>query len=171
MKSFVLTMDPPGIEVRGDILLMFKYHFLPTTDDRMRATLAAIEKFLAVDTPHGMRYIKEQGIDRTCHFGWSLMYLTVLHEFPERRDYAITVFESVRKEVYLQYLIESRHLLTTTTTLLLQLIAIGDKYQSIYSEKFDPVTGEMWGNYPHISAIAGVIECAVLFSRKWTSVV
>jgi len=39
--------------------------------------------------------------------------------------------------------------------------------QRILSETLDPATGELWGNFPHSSAMVGIIHCAIELSRPW----
>ena len=40
----------------------------------------------------------------------------------------------------------------------------------LLSEDSDPTTGELWGNYPQTYSLVGLINCAVLLSRPWSSV-
>ncbi|HQS69729.1 MAG TPA: glycoside hydrolase family 15 protein, partial [Novosphingobium sp.] len=40
----------------------------------------------------------------------------------------------------------------------------------LLSEDIDPVTGELWGNFPQTYSLVGIINCAGLLSRPWTSV-
>ena len=34
----------------------------------------------------------------------------------------------------------------------------------------DPATGELWGNYPQTYSLVGMINCAALLSKPWSSV-
>ena len=40
----------------------------------------------------------------------------------------------------------------------------------LLSEDIDPQTGELWGNYPQTYSLVGMINCAVLLSKPWSSV-
>src|SRR3546814_2091503 len=39
----------------------------------------------------------------------------------------------------------------------------------LLSEDIDPITGELWGNYPQTYSLVGIINCAVLRSEEHTS--
>jgi GH15 family glucan-1,4-alpha-glucosidase len=40
----------------------------------------------------------------------------------------------------------------------------------LLSEDTDVETGELWGNYPQTYSLVGLINCAGLLSRPWSSV-
>jgi GH15 family glucan-1,4-alpha-glucosidase len=40
----------------------------------------------------------------------------------------------------------------------------------LLSEDIDPLSGELWGNYPQTYSLVGMINCAVLLSRPWSSI-
>ena len=40
----------------------------------------------------------------------------------------------------------------------------------LLSEDIDPQTGELWGNYPQTYSLVGMINCAVMLSKPWSSV-
>jgi GH15 family glucan-1,4-alpha-glucosidase len=40
----------------------------------------------------------------------------------------------------------------------------------LLSEDIDPQTCELWGNYPQTYSLVGLINCAVLLSKPWSSV-
>jgi GH15 family glucan-1,4-alpha-glucosidase len=40
----------------------------------------------------------------------------------------------------------------------------------LLSEDCDFNTGEAWGNYPQTYSLAGLINCAVLLSKPWSTV-
>ena len=40
----------------------------------------------------------------------------------------------------------------------------------LLSEDIDPQTNELWGNYPQTYSLVGLINCAVLLSRPWSTV-
>jgi GH15 family glucan-1,4-alpha-glucosidase len=37
----------------------------------------------------------------------------------------------------------------------------------LLSEDIDPVTGELWGNFPQTYSLVGIVNCAVRLSRPW----
>jgi GH15 family glucan-1,4-alpha-glucosidase len=40
----------------------------------------------------------------------------------------------------------------------------------LLSEDIDPETGELWGNYPQTYSLVGLVNCAVLLSKPWSSI-
>jgi GH15 family glucan-1,4-alpha-glucosidase len=38
----------------------------------------------------------------------------------------------------------------------------------LLSEDIDPISGELWGNYPQTYSLVGIINCAVLLSKPWS---
>jgi GH15 family glucan-1,4-alpha-glucosidase len=40
----------------------------------------------------------------------------------------------------------------------------------LLSEDIDLKDGRLWGNYPQTYSLVGLINCAALLSRPWTSV-
>ena len=40
----------------------------------------------------------------------------------------------------------------------------------LLSEDIDPVSGELWGNYPQTYSSVGLINCAVLLSKPWSAI-
>ena len=40
----------------------------------------------------------------------------------------------------------------------------------LLSEGIDPLSGELWGNYPQTYSLVGLINCACLLSKPWSSV-
>jgi GH15 family glucan-1,4-alpha-glucosidase len=40
----------------------------------------------------------------------------------------------------------------------------------LLSEDIDPTSGELWGNYPQTYSLVGLINCAGLLSKPWSSV-
>ncbi len=41
----------------------------------------------------------------------------------------------------------------------------------LLSEDIDPVTGELWGNFPQTYSMVGIIVSALRLSRQWEEVV
>ena len=40
----------------------------------------------------------------------------------------------------------------------------------LLSEDIDPTTGELWGNYPQTYSLVGMINCAAMLSKPWSSI-
>ncbi len=40
----------------------------------------------------------------------------------------------------------------------------------LLSEDIDPVSGELWGNFPQTYSLVGMINCAVLLSKPWNTI-
>jgi GH15 family glucan-1,4-alpha-glucosidase len=40
----------------------------------------------------------------------------------------------------------------------------------LLSEDIDPVTGELWGNFPQTYSMLGIINCAVRLSPRWDEI-
>jgi GH15 family glucan-1,4-alpha-glucosidase len=40
----------------------------------------------------------------------------------------------------------------------------------LLSEDIDPTSLELWGNYPQTYSLVGMINCAVLLSKPWSSI-
>jgi GH15 family glucan-1,4-alpha-glucosidase len=40
----------------------------------------------------------------------------------------------------------------------------------LLSEDIDPVSGELWGNFPQTYSLVGIINCAVLLSKPWSAI-
>jgi GH15 family glucan-1,4-alpha-glucosidase len=36
----------------------------------------------------------------------------------------------------------------------------------LLSEDLDPVTGELWGNFPQTYSMVGIVDCAIRLSRS-----
>lgn len=40
----------------------------------------------------------------------------------------------------------------------------------LLSEDIDPVSGELWGNYPQTYSLVGIVNCAVMLSKPCSAV-
>jgi len=40
----------------------------------------------------------------------------------------------------------------------------------LLSEDIDPQSGELWGNYPQTYSLVGMINCAAMLSKPWSSI-
>ena len=53
---------------------------------------------------------------------------------------------------------------------LLSALPLSYPGHSLLSEDLDYTSGELWGNFPQTYSLVGVINCAGLLSRPWSSV-
>lgn len=75
-------------------------------------------------------------------------------------DYAAT-FDWVRIQVSLGKVSDARKLFES-------VLQTGRRNGMTFSEKWDPNTGEMWGNLPSTTAMASLIDCAIALGPTWT---
>jgi GH15 family glucan-1,4-alpha-glucosidase len=40
----------------------------------------------------------------------------------------------------------------------------------LLSEDIEPVTSELWGNFPQTYSLVGIVNCAVRLSRQWEDI-
>lgn len=132
-----------GDDLDASILQLLELRFLAPDDPRFRATLAAVETGLRRGS-HMLRYATEDdfGLPKTAFNVCTFWLIEALH-YTGRDAEARALFEEM---------LERR----TAAGLL--------------SEDIDPETGELWGNYPQTYSLVGLINCAVLLSRPWSSV-
>ncbi|MCG2842611.1 glycoside hydrolase family 15 protein [Sandaracinobacter sp. RS1-74] len=130
-------------EIDASLLQMIDLKFLDAADKRFTGTFAAVEKALRRGD-HMLRYIEPDdfGQPETAFNFCTFWLIEALHL-------------SGRTE-------EARRLFETT---LERLTASG-----LLSEDSDIETGELWGNFPQTYSLVGLINCAGLLSRPWTSV-
>jgi len=140
-KRFAATFG--GDDLDASLLQLLDMRFLEAGDPRFLATFNAVEKGLRRGE-HMLRYAAEDD------FGT-----------PETAFNFCTF-----------WLIEALH-----------LVGRGEEARSLYvrmlerltpagllSEDTDFETGELWGNYPQTYSLVGLINCAGLLSRPWSSV-
>ena len=70
------------------------------------------------------------------------------------------------------WLIEALHATgrTTDARALLEEMLSRRTAAGLLSEDIDPHTGELWGNYPQTYSLVGMINCAGLLSKPWSSI-
>jgi GH15 family glucan-1,4-alpha-glucosidase len=138
---FAATLD--GDEMDASLLQMLDTRFLPPSDERFQATLAAVEKELRRGE-YVLRYAlaDDFGTPETA-FNFCTFWLIEALFLVGRRDEARALFE---------------HMLSRRTS------------AGLLSEDCDLASGEPWGNYPQTYSLAGLINCAVLLSDPWSSV-
>jgi len=132
-----------GDELDASLLQLVDMRFLDADDPRFLATLAAVEKGLRRGE-HMLRYAAEDdfGLPETA-FNFCTFWLIEALHLAGRTDEARQLYE----------------------TMLGRLTPAG-----LLSEDTDFVTGELWGNYPQTYSLVGLINCAGLLSRPWSSV-
>jgi GH15 family glucan-1,4-alpha-glucosidase len=132
-----------GDDLDASILQLLDLRFLEPDDPRFRSTLEAIETGLRRGA-HMLRYATEDdfGLPATAFNVCTFWLIEALH-FTGRNADARTLFEEM----------------------LSRRTAAG-----LLSEDIDPVSSELWGNYPQTYSLVGIVNCASLLSRPWSSV-
>jgi GH15 family glucan-1,4-alpha-glucosidase len=132
-----------GDDLDASVIQLLDLRFLSPEDPRFISTLSAIEAGLRRGS-HMLRYATEDD------FG-----------LPE------TAFN-----VCTFWLIEALHLTgrTAEARLLYEEMVGRRTAAGLLSEDIDPITGELWGNYPQTYSLVGLINCAALLSKPWSSV-
>ena len=132
-----------GDAVDASLLQMVDVRFVAPTDPRYKATLAAVEKHLRRGS-NLMRYDlpDDFGPPETAFNFCTFWYIEALY-LDGRVDEARALFEEM---------------LTRRT------------HAGLLSEDAALEDGTLWGNYPQTYSLVGLINCAVLISRPWSSV-
>jgi GH15 family glucan-1,4-alpha-glucosidase len=132
-----------GDELDASLLQLVDMRFLEPGDPRFRATFAAVEESLRRGE-HMLRYAAEDdfGLPETA-FNFCTFWLIEALHLAGRSDEARTLY----------------------CAMLERLTPAG-----LLSEDTDFKTHELWGNYPQTYSLVGLINCAGLLSRPWTSV-
>jgi len=132
-----------GDDLDASLIQLLELRFLAPDDPRFRGTLAAVEQGLRRGS-HMLRYATEDdfGLPETA-FNVCTFWLIEALYFTGRHGDARMLFEEM---------------LTRRTA------------AGLLSEDIDPVSGELWGNYPQTYSLVGMINCATLLSKPWSSV-
>ncbi|SEM90163.1 Glucoamylase (glucan-1,4-alpha-glucosidase), GH15 family [Sphingomonas gellani] len=132
-----------GDDLDASIIQLLDLRFFAPDDPRFRGTLVAVEDGLRRGS-HMLRYATEDdfGLPHTAFNVCTFWLIEALHATGRLVD-ARALFEEMVARC-------------TPAGLL--------------SEDIDPVSGELWGNYPQTYSLVGLINCAVLLSRPWNSV-
>ncbi|WP_118857712.1 glycoside hydrolase family 15 protein [Sphingomonas mesophila] len=132
-----------GDDVDASLLQMLDLQFLKPDDPRFTRTLDAVERGLRRGE-HMLRYATEDdfGLPVTAFNFCTFWLIEALH---------LTGRTAEARELY-QRMLE-------------RLTRAG-----LLSEDTDFQTGELWGNYPQTYSLVGLINCAGLLSRPWSSV-
>lgn len=132
-----------GDDLDASLIQLLDLRFMSPDDDRFRGTLAAVEQGLRRGS-HMLRYATEDdfGLPETAFNVCTFWLIEALH-FTGRDADARALFAEM----------------------LDRRTAAG-----LLSEDIDPVTGELWGNYPQTYSLVGMINCAVLLSKPWSAI-
>ena len=130
-------------ELDASLLQLIDMRFLEPDDPRFLATFQAVELGLRRGE-HMLRYAAEDdfGLPETA-FNFCTFWLIEALHIVGRRDEARALYEKMLERL-------------TPAGLL--------------SEDTDFETGELWGNYPQTYSLVGLINCAGLLSKPWSSV-
>jgi len=132
-----------GDDLDASLIQLLDLRFLAPDDPRFRGTLAAVEQGLRRGS-HMLRYATEDdfGLPETA-FNVCTFWLIEALYLTGRHGDARALFEEM----------------------LARRTASG-----LLSEDIDPLTGELWGNFPQTYSLVGIINCAVLLSKPWSSI-
>jgi GH15 family glucan-1,4-alpha-glucosidase len=129
-----------GSELDASLLLLHDLQFLAADDPRFLGTVQAVEKELRRGN-HMMRYIKEDDFGAPKNaFNICTFWLISALASIGRKDDARAIFEEM---------LNCRN------------------HLGLLSEDTDPITGEMWGNFPQTYSMVGIIHSAVVLSKPW----
>jgi GH15 family glucan-1,4-alpha-glucosidase len=132
-----------GDDLDASLIQLLDLRFLPPDDPRFLSTLNAVEQGLRRGS-NMLRYATEDdfGLPETA-FNVCTFWLIEALYLTGRHDDARALFEEM---------------LSRRTG------------AGLLSEDIDPVTGELWGNYPQTYSLVGIINCAVLLSKPWNAI-
>ncbi|KQN94287.1 glucoamylase [Sphingomonas sp. Leaf231] len=132
-----------GDDLDASVLQLLDLRFLEADDPRFLDTLVAIEKGLRRGSTM-LRYDTEDdfGLPETA-FNVCTFWLIEALFLTGRTDEARVLFEEM---------------LTRCTA------------AGLLSEDIDPQSGELWGNYPQTYSLVGMINCAAMLSKPWSSI-
>jgi GH15 family glucan-1,4-alpha-glucosidase len=132
-----------GGETDASLLQLVDMRFLSPDDPRFAATFEAVERELRRGE-HMLRYAAEDdfGLPETA-FNFCTFWLIEALHLAGRSEEARELYERTLERL-------------TPAGLL--------------SEDTDFETGELWGNYPQTYSLVGLINCAMMLSKPWSSV-
>ena len=137
-QSFVESFG--GSTFDASLLLMGEVGFLPPGDLRFKSTVLALERALC-DGPHMRRYESEDD------FGRPEVAFNACSFW--RVDALARIGETERARECFEALLARRN------------------HVGLLSEDLNPVTGELWGNFPQTYSMVGIVNCAVRLSTQW----
>ncbi|MBV1691368.1 glycoside hydrolase family 15 protein [Novosphingobium sp. G106] len=132
-----------GDNLDASLIQLLELRFLEPDDPRFLGTLQAVETGLRRGS-NMLRYDSEDdfGLPHTAFNVCTFWLIEALHYTGRDQDARILLEEMFSRR--------------TPAGLL--------------SEDIDPSTGELWGNYPQTYSLVGMINCAVLLSKPWSTV-
>ena len=132
-----------GDDLDASLIQLLDLRFFTPDDPRFQGTLKAVEDGLRRGS-HMLRYATEDdfGLPETA-FNVCTFWLIEALQATGRTADARALFEEM----------------------LARRTAAG-----LLSEDIDPLTEELWGNYPQTYSLVGTINCAVLLSKPWSAV-
>lgn len=132
-----------GDQLDASLIQLLDLRFFAPDDPRFIGTMTAVETGLRRGS-HMLRYATEDdfGLPATAFNVCTFWLIEALH-FTGRNADARQLFEEM----------------------LSRRTAAG-----LLSEDIDPMSGELWGNYPQTYSLVGLINCAVLLSKPWSAV-
>jgi GH15 family glucan-1,4-alpha-glucosidase len=132
-----------GDDLDASVLQLLDLRFFEADDPRFLDTLTAIEKGLRRGSTM-LRYDTEDdfGLPETA-FNVCTFWLIEALYLTGRSDEARQLF---------------KEMLTRCTA------------AGLLSEDIDPTSGELWGNYPQTYSLVGMINCAAMLSKPWSSI-
>jgi GH15 family glucan-1,4-alpha-glucosidase len=141
LGRYAATFEGDGLD--ASLLQMVDVRFCPPNDPRMQATMAAVEEGLRRG-PFMLRYAvpDDFGLPKTA-FNFCTFWLIEALHLSGRTEEARALFEEM---------------LTRRTA------------AGLLSEDISFDGQELWGNYPQTYSLVGLINCATLLSRPWSSV-
>lgn len=138
LNSFVSTFD--GNELDATLLLLHEFDFLSADDPRFAATVQRIGEHLKQgDVLYRYVTADDFGTPHTAFVICSFWYIDALAALGRVTE-ARELFERM---------LERRN-------------ALG-----LLSEDLDPLTGELWGNFPQTYSMVGLINSAMRLSKRW----
>ena len=138
-----LSATLSGDDLDASLIQLLDLRFIAPDDPKFLGTLEAVEHGLRRGS-HMLRYDTEDdfGLPETAFNVCTFWLIEALH-FTGRDKDARELFEEM---------------LSRRTP------------AGLLSEDIDPVTGELWGNYPQTYSLVGMINCAVLLSKPWSAI-
>ena len=132
-----------GDDLDASLIQLLDLRFLSPDDPKFQGTLTAVEEGLRRGS-HMLRYATEDdfGLPETAFNVCTFWLIEALHATGRTAD-ARALFEEM----------------------LARRTASG-----LLSEDIDPVTGELWGNYPQTYSLVGMINCAAMLSKPWSAI-
>lgn len=132
-----------GDNLDASLIQLLDLRFFAPEDPRFQGTLDAVQQGLRRSS-HMLRYDAEDdfGLPETA-FNVCTFWLIEALQVTGRTDEARLLFE--------------------------EMLARRTR-AGLLSEDIDPQTGELWGNYPQTYSLVGIINCAVLLSKPWSSI-